>query len=91
MEVRRRQFDPSNLPLAVSQCPFDPYRAGAKVYRAYWAGGRPAPQTTLPRGSVTLVTWFFFYLAYASHLLRHRTLPTDRLFLRAAILLYPDA
>jgi hypothetical protein len=48
MEVRRRPFDPSNLPWAVSQCPFDPYRAGAKVYRAYRAGQRPAPQTTLP-------------------------------------------
>jgi hypothetical protein len=47
MEVRRRSFDPSNLPWAVSQCPFDPYRAGAKVYRAYRTGGRPAPQTTL--------------------------------------------
>jgi hypothetical protein len=31
----------------VSQCSFDPYRVGAKVYRVYWAGGRPAPQTTL--------------------------------------------
>jgi hypothetical protein len=40
-EVRRRPFDPSNLPWTVSQCPFDPYQAGAKVYRAYWAGGRP--------------------------------------------------
>jgi hypothetical protein len=47
-EVRRHPFDPSNLPWAVSQCPFDPYRAGAKVYRAYQAGGRPAPQTTRP-------------------------------------------
>jgi hypothetical protein len=47
MEVRRRPFDPSNLPWAVSQCPFDPYRAGAKVYRAYRTGGQPAPQTTL--------------------------------------------
>jgi hypothetical protein len=37
----------SDLPWAVSQCPFDPYRAGAKVYRAYRAGRRPAPQTTL--------------------------------------------
>jgi hypothetical protein len=48
--VRRRPFDPSDLPWAVSQCPFDPYRAGAKVYRpyrAYQAGRRPAPQTTL--------------------------------------------
>jgi hypothetical protein len=35
------------LPWAVSQCPFDPYRAGAKVYWAYWAGWQPAPQTTL--------------------------------------------
>jgi hypothetical protein len=40
MVVRRHLFDPSNLPWAVSQCPFDPYRAGAKVYRA---GGQPAP------------------------------------------------
>jgi hypothetical protein len=48
MEVRRRPFDPSNLPWAVSQCPFDPYGAGAKVYRAYWTGKRLAPQTTLP-------------------------------------------
>jgi hypothetical protein len=47
MEVRRRLFDPSNLPWAVSQCPFDPYWAGAKVYRAYQAGRRPAPQITL--------------------------------------------
>jgi hypothetical protein len=31
----------------VSQCPFDLYWAGMKVYRAYWTGGRPAPQTTL--------------------------------------------
>jgi hypothetical protein len=42
-KVRRRPFDPSNLPWAVSQCPFDPYRAGAKVYQAYWADRRPAP------------------------------------------------
>jgi hypothetical protein len=48
MEVRRRPFDPLHLPWAVSQCPFDPYQAGAKVYRAYQVGGRPAPQTTLP-------------------------------------------
>jgi hypothetical protein len=41
MEVRRHSFDPSNLPWVVSQCPFDPYRAGAKVYRAYRTGGRP--------------------------------------------------
>jgi hypothetical protein len=34
--------------MAVNQRPFDPYRAGAKVYRPYRAGGRPAPQTTLP-------------------------------------------
>jgi hypothetical protein len=27
--------------MAASQRPFDPYRAGAKVYRAYRAGGRP--------------------------------------------------
>jgi hypothetical protein len=27
--------------MAVSQRPFDPYRAGVKVYRAYRAGGRP--------------------------------------------------
>jgi hypothetical protein len=47
MEVRRRLFDPSNLPWAVSQCPFDPYYAGVKVYRTYRTGGRPAPQTTL--------------------------------------------
>jgi hypothetical protein len=40
-EVRRRLFDPSNLPWVVSQCPFDPYRAGAKVYRA---GGPPHRQ-----------------------------------------------
>jgi hypothetical protein len=33
--------------MAASQRPFDPYQAGAKVYRAYRAGGRPAPQTTL--------------------------------------------
>jgi hypothetical protein len=33
--------------MAASQRPFDPYRAGAKVYLAYQAGGRPAPQTTL--------------------------------------------
>jgi hypothetical protein len=47
-EVRRRPFDPSDLPWVVNQCSFDPYRAGAKVYRAYQAGGRPAaPQTTL--------------------------------------------
>jgi hypothetical protein len=45
--VRRRLFDPSNLPWAVSQRPFDPYRAGAKVYRAYWADRRPTPQTIL--------------------------------------------
>jgi hypothetical protein len=32
---------PFYLPWAVSQCPFDPYRVGAKVYRAYRAGGRP--------------------------------------------------
>jgi hypothetical protein len=45
MEVCRRLFDPSNLPWAVNQCPFDPYRAGAKVYRAYQAGGRAARPT----------------------------------------------
>jgi hypothetical protein len=33
--------------MVVSQRPFDPYQAGAEVYRAYRAGGRPAPQTTL--------------------------------------------
>jgi hypothetical protein len=33
--------------MAVSQRPFDPYQAGAEVYQAYRAGGRPAPQTTL--------------------------------------------
>jgi hypothetical protein len=34
--------------MAANQSPFDPYRAGAKVYRAYRpGGGRPAPQTTL--------------------------------------------
>jgi hypothetical protein len=27
--------------MAVSQRPFDPYQAGAEVYRAYRAGGRP--------------------------------------------------
>jgi hypothetical protein len=32
---------PFYLPWTVGQCPFDPYRAGAKVYRAYRAGGRP--------------------------------------------------
>jgi hypothetical protein len=30
----------SQIYMAVNQCPFDPYRAGAKVYRAYRAGGR---------------------------------------------------
>jgi hypothetical protein len=30
--VRWRPFDPSDLPWAVSQCPFDPFRAGAKIY-----------------------------------------------------------
>jgi hypothetical protein len=34
--------------MAISQRPFDPYRAGAKVYRAYRANRRPALQTTLP-------------------------------------------
>jgi hypothetical protein len=33
--------------MAVSQRPFYPYQGGAEVYRAYRAGGRPAPQTTL--------------------------------------------
>jgi hypothetical protein len=33
--------------MAVSQRLFDPYQGGAEVYRAYRAGGRPAPQTTL--------------------------------------------
>jgi hypothetical protein len=48
MEVCQHLFDPSDLPWAVSQCLFDPYRAGAKVYRAYRAGGRAARlQTTL--------------------------------------------
>jgi hypothetical protein len=46
-EVRRRPSDPSNLPWVVNQRPFDPYRAGAKVYREYQANERPAPQTTL--------------------------------------------
>jgi hypothetical protein len=44
-EVRRRLFDPSNLPSAVSQCPFDPHWAGAKVYRA---GGRAGGPTHNP-------------------------------------------
>jgi hypothetical protein len=35
-------FDPSDLPWVVSQCPLDPYRVGAKVYRA---GGRPHRQS----------------------------------------------
>jgi hypothetical protein len=39
-EVRWHPFDPSDLPWAVSQRPFDPYRAGAKVYRVYQASGR---------------------------------------------------
>jgi hypothetical protein len=39
-EVHLRPFDPSNLPWAVSQCPFDPYWAGVKVYQAYRAGGQ---------------------------------------------------
>jgi hypothetical protein len=39
----------SDLPWAVNQRPFDPYRVGAKVYWAYRASGRPAPQTTLRR------------------------------------------
>jgi hypothetical protein len=47
-EVHWRPFDPSNLPWAVSQCPFDPYRAGAKVYWTYWAGGRAARPTDNP-------------------------------------------
>jgi hypothetical protein len=51
MEVRRHPFDPSNLPWAISQCPFDPYLAGAKIYRVYRAGGRPAPQITLVGGN----------------------------------------
>jgi hypothetical protein len=42
MEMRRHPFDPSNLPWGVSQRPFVPYRAGAKVYWAYQAGGRAA-------------------------------------------------
>jgi hypothetical protein len=41
MEMHRRPFDPSNLPWAVNQRPFDPYQAGAKVYRKYRASRRP--------------------------------------------------
>jgi hypothetical protein len=51
-EVRQRPFDPSDFPWAVSQCPFDPYRADAKVYWAYRAGGWSALQTTLPLGGL---------------------------------------
>ena len=42
MEVCQCLFDLSNLLWAISQCPFDPYQVGTKVYRAYWAGGRPS-------------------------------------------------
>jgi hypothetical protein len=56
MEVRWRLFDHSDLPWAVSQCPFDSYWAGTKVYRAYRAGRRPAPQTTLDMIEPGLVT-----------------------------------
>ena len=34
-EVYQCPFDPSNLSWVVNQCSFDPYQAGAKVYRAY--------------------------------------------------------
>jgi hypothetical protein len=63
-EVRRRPFDPSHLPWMVSQRPFDPYRAGAKVYRA---GGWPAPQTTL-------VPRLVRYMSTNSHI--HKTYAT---------------
>jgi hypothetical protein len=60
MEVRRHLFDPSNLPWVVSQCPFDPYRAGAKVYRAgakiYRAGGRAARPIDNPEGTYQLLS-----------------------------------
>jgi hypothetical protein len=58
MEVRRRSFDPSNLPWAISQRPFDLYRAGAKVYRAYRAyraGGPPHRQPYMADVLCTLV------------------------------------
>ena len=45
MEVRWRLFNPLDLPWAVSQCPFDPYQAGAKVYQAYRASGRATRPT----------------------------------------------
>jgi hypothetical protein len=48
MEVRRHLFDPSNLPWVVSQCPFDPYRAGAKVYRARAGAARAPPPPPPP-------------------------------------------
>jgi hypothetical protein len=34
--------------MAASQRPFDPYQAGAKVYRAYRAGGRAGGPTDNP-------------------------------------------
>jgi hypothetical protein len=47
---------PFYLPWAVSQCPFDPYRAArrsiGRIGQADGLGGRPAPQTTLPESRV---------------------------------------
>jgi hypothetical protein len=46
-EVRRRPFNPSNLPWIVSQCPFDPYRADGKGLLGI-SGGRVAYPTENP-------------------------------------------
>jgi hypothetical protein len=50
---------PFYLPWAVSQCPFDPYRAGAKVYRAYRAGGPPHRQ---PCSHLYIIQQFTFHV-----------------------------
>jgi hypothetical protein len=59
MEVRRRPFDPLDLPWAVNQHPFDPYRAGVKVYQAYRAGGWAAHPTDNPDLMVRFNFYFF--------------------------------
>jgi hypothetical protein len=57
MEVCQCPFDPSDLPWAVSQCLFDPYRAGTKVYRAYQAGRRAARPTDNPGKNLRNKKW----------------------------------
>ena len=55
-EVCHHPFDPSNLPWAVSQCPFDPFWAGIKVYQADLVG-RWAVQVGNPSHKQPCLRW----------------------------------